>query len=97
MYLRQLLGLNGGINARPWGEASTTRAQQSPKVDMYGNPLYLDIDKATIDATEKIAADRGVPMAQVALAWVLHNPVVASVLSGATKPHHLPRTPTYFQ
>ncbi len=28
-------------------------------------------------------------MAQIALAWVLHNPVVASVLSGATKLHHL--------
>lgn len=81
--------LNGGINARPWGDQSTVRAQQSPKTDMYGNPLYLDSDKAIIDATEKIAADRGVPMAQVALAWVLRNPVVDSVLSGATKPNHL--------
>jgi aryl-alcohol dehydrogenase-like predicted oxidoreductase len=36
----------------------------------------------------KIAGDRGVPMAQIALAWVLRNPVVDSVLSGATKPHH---------
>lgn len=81
--------LNGGINARPWGDQSTTRSQQSPKTDMFGNPLFLDSDKAIIDATEKIAADRGVPMAQIALAWVLRNPVVASVLSGATKPHHL--------
>ncbi len=28
-------------------------------------------------------------MAQVALAWVLHNPVVAAPIVGATKPHHL--------
>lgn len=81
--------LNAGINARPWGDQSTTRSQQSPKTDMFGNPLFLDSDKAIIDATEKIAADRGVSMAQVALAWVLRNPVVDSVLSGATKQHHL--------
>lgn len=81
--------LNAGINARPWGDQSTERAKQNPKVDMFKNPLYLDSDKAIIDATEKIAADRGVPMAQIALAWVLRNPVVDSVLSGATKPHHL--------
>jgi 1-deoxyxylulose-5-phosphate synthase len=29
-------------------------------------------------------------MAQVALAWVLHNPVVSAPIVGATKPHHLP-------
>ena len=81
--------LNGGINARPWGDRSTQRSQSTPNVDMYGNPLFLDSDKAIVDATEKIAADRGVPMAQVALAWVLRNPVVDSVLSGATKEHHL--------
>lgn len=58
-------------------------------MDQFGNPLYLDSDKAILDATEKIAGERGVPMAQVALAWVLRNPVVDSVLSGASKPHHL--------
>ncbi|SEG21342.1 Predicted oxidoreductase [Nonomuraea solani] len=81
--------LNAGINARPWGDQSTERARQNPKVDMFGNPLYLDSDKAIVDATERIAVDRGVPMAQIALAWVLRNPVVASVLAGPTKPHHL--------
>lgn len=81
--------LNGGINARPWGDRSTVRSQTNPSTDMSGNPLFLATDKAIVDATEKIAADRGVPMAQVALAWVLRNPVVDSVLSGATKEHHL--------
>ncbi len=28
-------------------------------------------------------------MAQIALAWVLHNPVVSAPIVGATKPHHL--------
>ena len=81
--------LNAGINARPWGDESTERAKQNPKTDMFGNPLYLDSDKAIVDAIEKIAADRDVSMAQIALAWVLKNPVVDSVLSGATKTHHL--------
>ncbi|NQX12265.1 aldo/keto reductase [Microbacteriaceae bacterium VKM Ac-2855] len=81
--------LNAGRNARPWGDASTERAKQNPDVDMFGNPLFLESDKAIVYAIEAIAAERGVPMAQIALAWVLRNPVVDSVLSGATKPHHL--------
>ncbi|WP_213814587.1 aldo/keto reductase [Glaciihabitans sp. dw_435] len=81
--------LNAGINARPWGDESTERAKQNPKTDMFGNPLYLDGDKAIVDAIESIAQERGVSMAQVALAWVLRNPIVDSVLSGATKSHHL--------
>ena len=39
---------------------------------------------------QRVAETRGVPMAQVALAWVLRNPVVAAPIVGATKPHHLP-------
>ena len=42
-----------------------------------------------MDAVESVAAARGVPMAQVALAWVLSNPVVDAPIVGATKPHHL--------
>jgi aryl-alcohol dehydrogenase-like predicted oxidoreductase len=56
---------------------------------MFGNPLYLDSDKGIVDVIEMIAAERAVSMAQIALAWVLGNPVVDSVLSGATKTHHL--------
>lgn len=37
----------------------------------------------------EIAAERGLPMAQVALAWVLHQPAVTAPVVGATKPHHL--------
>jgi 1-deoxyxylulose-5-phosphate synthase len=42
-----------------------------------------------VDAVQKIAEARGVPMARVALAWVLRNPVVTAPIVGATKPHHL--------
>jgi 1-deoxyxylulose-5-phosphate synthase len=36
-----------------------------------------------------VAAARGISMAQVALAWVLKNPVVTAPIVGATKPLHL--------
>jgi aryl-alcohol dehydrogenase-like predicted oxidoreductase len=81
--------LNGGINARPWGDKSTTRGAGRRNADFYGNPLWIDSDKAIIDAIEKVAIDRGVSMAQIALAWVFKNPIVDSVLAGPTKPHHL--------
>ena len=42
-----------------------------------------------LDALQRIAEARGVPMARVALAWVLKNPVVTAPIVGATKPHHL--------
>jgi aryl-alcohol dehydrogenase-like predicted oxidoreductase len=37
----------------------------------------------------EVAKARGIPMAQVALAWVLSKPVVTAPIVGATKPHHL--------
>jgi aryl-alcohol dehydrogenase-like predicted oxidoreductase len=49
----------------------------------------LDVDRPVVDAVEKVAAERGVPMAHVALAWVLSKPVVSAPIVGATKTHHL--------
>lgn len=48
-----------------------------------------DADKPVIDAVAAIAEARGLPMAQIALAWVLQNPVVSAPIVGATKEHHL--------
>ncbi len=73
-----------GKVARPWGE-QTLRAE----TDQFGKRLYGDADKPVVDAVEAIAAERGVPMAQVSLAWVLKNPAVTAPIVGATKPHHL--------
>ena len=75
--------------ARPWGEQSTARAGDEPTADPKGNPVRLDSDKGIVDAIERIAGERGVSMAQVALAWVLRNPVVDAPIVGATKVHHL--------
>ncbi|PKW26752.1 aldo/keto reductase [Phycicoccus duodecadis] len=73
-----------GRVARPWGE-QTDRSG----TDEFGKRLYQDSDAAIVGAVERIAAERGVAMASVGLAWVLRNPVVDAPIVGATKPHHL--------
>ncbi len=44
---------------------------------------------AIVQRVSEVAGARGLPMAQVALAWVLAKPVVTAPIIGATKPHHL--------
>jgi len=81
--------LAAGDLTRPWGQRSTTRAEKNPVTDMSGRPLVLGSDQAIVDAVQRTAEARGVPMAQIALAWVLNNPVVAAPIVGATRAHHL--------
>ncbi len=73
-----------GKLTRDWNE-TTTRSES----DEFGRTLYVDGDKEIVDAVARVAADRGVSRAQVALAWVLANPVVDAPIVGATKAHHL--------
>jgi aryl-alcohol dehydrogenase-like predicted oxidoreductase len=73
-----------GRLARPRG-AATDRSN----IDEVAKAFDTDADGPIIDAVEEIAAERGIPMAQVALAWVLRNPTVAAPIIGATKPAHL--------
>lgn len=78
--------LGRGRLARPWGESSTTRAQTDER---YTERFSEQADRPIADVVEKIAATRGVPMAQIALAWVLRNPVVTAPILGATRIDHL--------
>jgi aryl-alcohol dehydrogenase-like predicted oxidoreductase len=73
-----------GRLARPWGEQSH-RSTVDDVVKSFDSPL----DEPVVNAVQQVAAARGVSMAQVALAWVLHNPVISAPIIGATKPHHL--------
>jgi len=73
-----------GRLARPWGEHT-----QRFDVDPVGRRFDIDSDRPIVDGVQKIAEARGIPMAQVALAWVLKNPVVTAPIVGPTKPHHL--------
>jgi aryl-alcohol dehydrogenase-like predicted oxidoreductase len=78
-----------GRLARPWSDvAATDRA----KTDAFAKTLFdktLDIDKPVIDRVQDVARARGVPAAQIAMAWLLRKPVITSPIVGATKPHHL--------
>ncbi|MBB3226038.1 aryl-alcohol dehydrogenase-like predicted oxidoreductase [Luteibacter sp. Sphag1AF] len=88
-----------GIAVLPWSplargrltrdaDASSTRQTS----DNYGSTLYNGAeasDRAVIEAVAKVAANRGVPRAQIALAWVLNKPEVTAPIIGASKPHHL--------
>jgi len=73
-----------GRLARPAGEQSK-RSSTDKVVQAFDSPT----DEPVIDAVQKLAEARGVTMAQIALAWVLRNPLVSSPIVGATKPHHL--------
>jgi aryl-alcohol dehydrogenase-like predicted oxidoreductase len=73
-----------GRLARPWG----TQTQRSEN-DAMGQRYVDEVNVPIVDAVQQVAEARGVSMAQVALAWVLKNPVVAAPIVGPTKEHHL--------
>lgn len=77
-----------GRLARPWQSATAKRLE----TDRFGNMMYSrteEDDRRVVDRLVEIAQERGVPQAQVALAWLLFRPAVAAPIVGATKPHHL--------
>src|SRR5450755_2838997 len=74
-------GLLAGNRTRA-GERLTTRAQ----TDAFADSLYQpELDLAVVDRVGEVAADRGVPSAQVALSWLLNKPGVTAPIVGATK------------
>jgi aryl-alcohol dehydrogenase-like predicted oxidoreductase len=90
-----------GIGVIPWsplarGRLARDSSDEAPTAragtDQFGKTLYKgqeDADRAVIEAVGKVAAGRGVPRAQVALAWVLSRTPVTAPIIGATKMHHL--------
>jgi aryl-alcohol dehydrogenase-like predicted oxidoreductase len=68
------------------GEHLTTRSRSDPFLDSLYRP---DLDVPVIDRVGEVAAERGVPAAQVALAWLLHKPGVTAPIVGATKVEHV--------
>jgi 1-deoxyxylulose-5-phosphate synthase len=93
--------LDQGVGVIPWsplargflagsrtreGERRTRRAETDPLQDeWYGRPEDFD----GVDRLVEVAAERGVPPVQVALAWLLHKPGVTAPIVGATKLEHL--------
>jgi 1-deoxyxylulose-5-phosphate synthase len=94
------LCIEDGIGVIPWsplargmltgnrgrgGEKRTTRAETDGFFDM----LYTEDDFVVVDRLGEVAGERGLPPAQIALAWLLHKQGVTAPIVGATKPGHL--------
>ena len=91
--------LDQGVGVLPWSplargkltrdwDASSARSE----TDEFGKTLYVQSehsDRRVADAVASVAETRGVPRAQVALAWVAQQPAVSSPIVGATKLEHL--------
>ncbi|MDG6109540.1 aldo/keto reductase [Dactylosporangium aurantiacum] len=73
-----------GRAARPWGQ-QTARSSS----DNVAKAFDRDVDEPVVNAIQRVAEDRGVAMAQVALAWLLSKAVVSCPIVGATKANHL--------
>jgi aryl-alcohol dehydrogenase-like predicted oxidoreductase len=76
-----------GRLTRDWNE--TTERQET---DLFGKTLYtaaIDADRRIIERVSQVAKARGVPRAQVALAWVAQKSPVTAPIVGASKPQHL--------
>ena len=76
-----------GRLTRAWGE-TTSRTE----TDEFGKTLYTaneDADRKIVERVGEIAAKRGMPRAQVALAWLAQKPFMTAPIVGASKPHHL--------
>jgi aryl-alcohol dehydrogenase-like predicted oxidoreductase len=95
------LCIDQGVGVIPWsplargvlagnrtrsGERRTTRAGSDQFTDyLYDQPTDFDV----VERVAEVAAQRGVPPAQIALAWLLHRPGVTAPIVGATKLQHL--------
>jgi aryl-alcohol dehydrogenase-like predicted oxidoreductase len=78
-------GMLAGNRSRG-GAKHTTRAE----TDQFSDYLYaLDADFDVVDRVAEVAKERGVPSAQVALAWLLHKPAVTAPIVGATNVGHI--------
>jgi len=94
------LCVSEGVGLIPWSplargvlagnrKAVTTRAQ----TDDFATKLYgketTAADQRVVDAVTELAQKRGIPAAQIALAWLLHKPGMVAPIIGASKAHHL--------
>jgi aryl-alcohol dehydrogenase-like predicted oxidoreductase len=81
--------LDRGRLTRPWSDTPVT---DRAKNDAFAKRIFaksVALDKPVVDRVMEVARDHGVPPSQIALAWLLRNPVITSPIIGATKPQHL--------
>ncbi|MFI7632682.1 aldo/keto reductase [Nonomuraea sp. NPDC049400] len=75
-----------GVLARAGSSATTARTGSDQRIDFLYDP---ENDKAILDRVAQVARDRDLPAAQIALAWLLHQPAVTAPIVGATKDRHV--------
>jgi 1-deoxyxylulose-5-phosphate synthase len=88
------LCLDQGVGVIPWSPLARGRLAKLPEdrtttragSDTYADSMYSEADDAVVQAVADIAKARGLPPAQVALAWMLHKQAVSEPIVGATKP-----------
>ena len=76
-----------GRLTRDWDEVS-----ERSETDGFAKKLYAataDADKKVVEQVAIVAKNRGVPRAQIALAWILQKKPISAPIVGATKTHHL--------
>ena len=88
-----------GIGVIPWSPLARGRltrgwdeVTERSQTDGFGRTLYeqtAEADRKVVEAVAAVASERGVPRAQIALAWVLAKPSVTAPIVGASKPGHL--------
>jgi aryl-alcohol dehydrogenase-like predicted oxidoreductase len=95
---REMLPLcaDQGIGVIPWSPLARGRLTRDwdatsarSETDEFGRTLYQDGDRVIVEEVARIAQERGISRAQVALAWVAGRPGVTAPIVGATKPAHL--------
>jgi aryl-alcohol dehydrogenase-like predicted oxidoreductase len=98
---REMLPLceSEGIGVIPWSPLARGRLTRDwnsssarSETDEFGRTLYAnteEADRQVVEQVSQIATDRGVPRAQVALAWVLQKKPITAPIVGATKLDHL--------
>jgi aryl-alcohol dehydrogenase-like predicted oxidoreductase len=75
-----------GVLARAGSSETTARTGSDERIDFLYDP---ENDKTILDRVARVASERGLPAAQVALAWLLHQPAVTAPIVGATKDRHV--------
>ncbi len=85
-----------GVGVLPWSPLARGRltrdwddSTERSRTDEFGKRLYQEGDRAVVEAVAAVAAERGVPRARVALAWLLQRNTVAAPVVGVTKQHHI--------
>ncbi|MFY4719674.1 aldo/keto reductase [Streptomyces sp. LaBMicrA B280] len=95
---REMLPLcvDQGVGVLPWSPLARGRltrdwgtVTERSEHDVFGGKLYQEGDRAIVEAVTRIAGERGVSRAQVALAWLLHQSPVTAPIVGAGQARHL--------